>query len=65
MIYFYRMTNLSTGKVYDNQKTDIDEFSSYRDFIAALETLNEVFAGEYRWEESSSKKCLTSEYEMV
>lgn len=65
MIYFYKMTNLLNGKVWDNQKTDIDEFSSYRDFIAALEALNEVFAGEYRWEESSSKKTLTSEYEMV
>ena len=61
MIYFYKMTNLSTGKVYDNQKTDIDEFSSYRDFIASLETLNEIFAGEYRFEES----CLTNQYEMV
>jgi hypothetical protein len=59
------MTCLSTGKVYDNQKTDIDEFSSYRDFIASIETLNEIFAGEYKWEESSSKRCLTSEYEMV
>ena len=61
MVYFYRMTNLSTGKVYDNQKTDIDEFSSYRDFIANIEALNQIFAGEYKWEES----CLTSQYEMV
>ena len=65
MIYFYKMTNLSTGKVYDNQKTDIDEFASYRDFIANIEALNQIFAGEYRCEESSSKKTLTSEYEMV
>ena len=49
MIYFYKVTNLVTGKVYDGQATDIDEFSSYRDFIANLESLNSLWAGEYKF----------------
>ena len=65
MIYFYKVTNLLTGTVYDGQATDVDEFSSYRDFIANLESLNSLWSGEYKFEESSPKRTLTSEYEMV
>jgi len=68
MIYFYKITDLVTGKVFE-QRTDLDEFSSYRDFIANLESMNEFWSGQLRYEESrepiKSKSLLTSEFEMV
>lgn len=68
MIYFYKITDLVTGKVFE-QRTDLDEFSSYRDFIANLESMNEFWSGQLRYEESREEKkfksLLTSEFEMV
>lgn len=68
MIYFYKITDLVTGKVFE-QRTDLDEFSSYRDFIAHLESMNEFWSGQLRYEESREEKkfksLLTSEFEMV
>jgi len=68
MIYFYKITDLVTGKVFE-QRTDLDEFSSYRDFIANLESMNEFWSGQLRYEESREEKkfksLLTSEFEIV
>jgi hypothetical protein len=68
MIYFYKITDLVTGKVFE-QRTDLDEFSSYRDFIANLESMNAFWSGQLRYEESREEKkfksLLTSEFEMV
>jgi hypothetical protein len=72
MIYFYKITDLKSGKVYE-QRTDLDQFSSYRDFIGHLEAMNEHWSGLLRYEESREpiesekkfKSLLTSEYEVV
>lgn len=67
MIYFYKVTDLANGNV-SSERSDIDEFSSYRDFIANLEALNEIYAGELRFEEDREeirKNALTRQFEMV
>ena len=73
MIYFYTITDLKSGKQY-KQQTDLDEFSSYRDFIGHLEAMNEFWSGMLRYEEGhlytedlekKTKSNLTSEYDMV
>lgn len=72
MIYFYKITDLKSGKVYEQQSL-LDEYSSYRDFISYLERMNEWWSGLLRYEESresieSEKKfesLLTSEYEVI
>lgn len=73
MIYFYKITDLKTGKTY-NQRSEIDEFSSYRDFIGHLEAMNEFWLGLLKYEEDLesarkeekiTKPTLTSEFEMV
>lgn len=72
MIYFYKITDLKSGKVYE-QRSDLDEYSSYRDFIAHLERMNEWWAGMLKYEESREQiepekkfqSLLTSEYEVV
>ena len=72
MIYLYKITDIVTGKVFE-QRTDLDEFSSYRDFIANLESMNVFWSGQLRYEESREpiesekkfKSLLTSEFEMV
>lgn len=63
MIYFYKVLDLTTGKVY-NAQTDLDEFASYRDFIAYLEGNNSLWAGTLRFSESR-KEILTSECDLV
>jgi hypothetical protein len=63
MIYFYRVVDLTTGKVY-NAQTDLDEFLSYRDFISYLEGNNSLWAGTLKFEESR-KEVLTSEFDLV
>jgi hypothetical protein len=72
MIYFYKVTDLKTGKVYQ-ERTEYDEYDSYRDFIGFIEAMNHDWAGAYRYEESREseefkktyKSNLTSEYEVV
>ena len=51
MIWFYHVTDLTTGKVYHAQ-TDLDEFLSYRSFIAYLEGNNSLWAGTLKFQES-------------
>ena len=63
MIYFYKVLDLTTGKVY-NAQTDLDEFSSYRDFIAYLEGNNALWNGTLKFQESR-KEILTSECDLV
>lgn len=63
MIYFYKVLDLTTGKVY-NAQTDLDEFASYRDFIAYLEGNNSLWAGTLKFQESR-KEILTSECDLV
>ena len=63
MIYFYKVLDLTTGKVY-NAQTDLDEFLSYRDFIAYLEGNNALWAGTLKFQESR-KEVLTSECDLV
>jgi hypothetical protein len=41
---------MKSGQVY-RQKTDIDEFSSYREFIGYLESQNVNWFGELKYEE--------------
>jgi len=73
MIYFYTITDLKTGKMY-NQRSDSDEFESYRDFIGHIEAMNEFWSGMLKYEEGwlytedlekNPKANLTSEYEIV
>ena len=73
MVYFYTITDLKTGKMY-NQRSDSDEFESYRDFIGHIEAMNEFWAGLLKYEEGwlytedlekNTKSNLTSEYEIV
>ena len=72
MIYFYKITDLKSGKVYEQQSL-LDEYSSYRDFISYLERMNEWWSGLLRYEESREsiepekkfESLLTSEYEVV
>jgi hypothetical protein len=72
MIYFYKITDLKSGKVHE-QRTLLDEYSSYRDFISYLERMNEWWSGLLRYEESREpiepekkfESLLTSEYDMV
>lgn len=63
MIYFYKVLDLTTGKVY-NAQTDLDEFLSYRDFIAYLEGNNALWAGTLKFQEYR-KEILTSECDLV
>lgn len=67
MIYFYKVTDITTDKIF-NCHSDLDEFSSYRDFIGFLEDMNEIFSGQLRFEEDREKileDSLTRDFQMV
>jgi len=72
MIFFYKITDLKSGKTWEQQSL-LDEYSSYRDFISYLERMNEWWAGLLRYEESREsiepekkfESLLTSEYEVI
>ena len=63
MIFYYKVLDMTTGKVY-NAQTDLDEFASYRDFIAYLEGNNALWYGTLKFQESR-KEVLTSEFDLV
>ena len=72
MIFFYKITDLKSGKTWEQQSL-LDEYSSYRDFISYLERMNEWWTGLLRYEESREsiepekkfESLLTSEYEVI
>lgn len=50
MSFKYKVTDLKNNRVYCYTSA-IDEFESYREFIGFVESMNEAWAGELRYEE--------------